>query len=308
MLNTDQARIINPILTKVAQGYSQADLVGSKLFPEVSVRTRKGTLLSFGKEAFLQYNTRRSPGADIPKIGVAYGSSSYALYNHALGYFVPREVVDEAQKTPQVDLVAEHMTAVLRALKLELEVEQATLATTAANYGSQTTALSGSTCWDHADSDPIHSVMDAKETVRASVGVYPNTLLIGPKVFTALKQHSKIIDRIKYTGRDNPTLDLLANLFEVDEVVVGKAVTADPITGAFSDVWGKVAVLVYSAKSPSSRTEPSYGYTYRLEGTPVASDTRFNESNLCYEGNVQFERAALLTGSSAGYLYTTVVA
>ena len=57
------ARVIDPILTEVAQGYKNADMVGMALFPYVPVAQRGGKIITFGKEAFRLYNTGRTPGS-----------------------------------------------------------------------------------------------------------------------------------------------------------------------------------------------------------------------------------------------------
>lgn len=64
------------------------------------------------------------------------------------------------------------------------------------------------------------------------------------------------------------TTDLLAALWGVDRVIVGDAVYADE-SGALADVWGKFVVVAYTKTGTvQDLGEPSYGYTYRLDGAP----------------------------------------
>ena len=43
------ARIIDPVLSSIAQGYQNGDLVAQNLFPQVSVPLRGGNIITFGK-------------------------------------------------------------------------------------------------------------------------------------------------------------------------------------------------------------------------------------------------------------------
>ena len=45
-LNLSQVRIIDPVLTSIAQGYKQSELIGSGLFPLVPVGQRAGMIVA----------------------------------------------------------------------------------------------------------------------------------------------------------------------------------------------------------------------------------------------------------------------
>lgn len=307
------ARGIDPILTTVAQGYENASLVGMNLFPQVSVGQRGGKILSFGKEAFTLFNTSRAPGSKTNRIQVAYSNSSFALVDKSLEALVPFELQHEAEAVPGINLASASIFATQSSLALELEVAQANLATTAANYqaANKNTALTGTTLWsDATNSDPIGNVEAAKDAIRAAVGRRPNTMIIGPKVLTALRQHSKIIDRTKYTGRDVPTVELLAGLFGVDRVILGDSIYADA-SGAFVDVWGKNAVLAFTEMAgPVELGTPTFGYTYRLTGYPfveVAYQDR-NAKSWVYPVTDAYQPAIVSASGGAGFLISPAVA
>jgi hypothetical protein len=58
-MSGSQVRVVDPVLTEVARGYSNPAFVGSGLFPYVPVGVRGGKIVQFGKEAFRLYNTAR---------------------------------------------------------------------------------------------------------------------------------------------------------------------------------------------------------------------------------------------------------
>ena len=71
-MNTAGARVIDPILSTVAQGYQNAEFIGMNLFPYVPVGQRGGKIITFGKEDFALYATGRAPGANTTELWLAY--------------------------------------------------------------------------------------------------------------------------------------------------------------------------------------------------------------------------------------------
>lgn len=311
-LSTSQARVIDPVLSMVAQGYKNANLIGSALFPLVPVGQRGGKIITFGKEDFALYNTARAPGTGTKRVQFGYSGASYALESHSLEGLVPVELLQEAQATPGID---QGKIAVFKTQSIifnRLEFAQATLAMTAANYaaGNKTT-LVGTSQWSDFTSgisDPIKDIEDAKEAVRKQLGRRPNTVVMGASVFAKLKMHPKVIDRIKYTSRDVVTVDILAGLFGVDRVVVGEAVYTDA-TGAMTDMWGKGVVVAYTDMSGlADGGLPTFGYTYRLQGYPLVEQAYLERNAKSWIYPVTDEVMPVIAGASAGYLISAAVA
>lgn len=309
MLNQAQARVVDPILSECATGYVNSDLVGGELFPEVFVDTTGGKRLEFGKEAFRAYAAGRAPGGAVKRVSYGYVGQDYALTQEALAGSVPIELQREAMAVPGIDLGRGAVEMVMEILRLNLEIEQATLATTAANYDSDhKITLSGSSKWSHADCKPVPQVRTAREAIRASTGMYPNTMILSPGAFNAAAENPSILDRVKYTSSDVVTTALLAKLFEVDRVVIGKAVKASA-ADVLSDVWGNFAVLANvprAGNSPATRNNarPSYGYTYTMRGNPAVEKPWYDPNTRSWVYPTFFERAPLLTGITSGYLFT----
>ena len=308
-LSTSGARVIDPILSTVAQGYQNSELVGSAVFPIVSVGQRAGKIIQFGKESFMAYETARAPGSAVKRITTGYGSLSYGITDHALSAVVPIELQEEAQAVPGISLASAAVRTVQDILRLRLEVEQATLATTAGGYSASNKITLSTTQWsDSAASDPIADIEIAKEAIRASTGKRPNTIVMGPAVFKSLRQHTKILDRIKYTGRDVPTTELLAMLFGVSKVLVGDAIKSSD-TGTFSDVWGKFVVVCYTEQSGMADLgRPTFGYTYQLAGYPFVEQPYYDNSTRSWLYDVADAVRPVIAAPLAGYLITAAVA
>ena len=307
LLNLDQARVANPILTDVARGYQNAPLIADKLFPRVPVKSRAGQVIQFGKDAFRIRNTKRGPGEPVARINVNYGSTGFKLEQHALGVTVPVEHTEEARVMADMELLDESIMTTVSDVRLEIENEAAVLATTAGNYAAgNKVALTSTDRWDTTTGDPFAQVAAGREAVRQKIGRRPNVMIIGAKVLTMAQCNGKILDRLKYTSSAVPTLADLARLFQVDEVVEGGAVAAGD-DDVFTDIWGNNIILAYVALGSKTRREPSYGYNYELKGSPIVTSPEFNKQNRSFEAEYIYEHGLYLVGAEGGYLMQTVV-
>lgn len=307
-----QARVIDPILSAVARGYvSPQSPVADVLFPRVPVTARGGKILSFGTEDFLLANTKRAPGANTMRVQFGYTSADFALIDYSLEGAVPIEIMQEADAVPGLDQGTMAIRRVQNIMELEREKDAADQATTAANYpaGSKIT-LAGVDQWSSTDvaSNPFDDINTGREAIRSKIGAYPNVMTVSPKVLTALRSHSLVIARLNMANDKTPaTIAQLQALFEIPQIVVGGAVYH---TGtAFADVWGKHAILAYTTpRSAQEFGSPNFGYTYQLEGYPIAEEPYFERNPKTWFYPYTDARKAVLVGPTAGYLITDAVA
>jgi len=302
-MNAGQVRVIDPILSNVALGYSNSDFIGGQVCPKVPVLISGGQILQFGKEAFQAYGLRRAPGGRMHRMNIGYLGEKYSLVQDGIEGTVPFEWLRDASVMPGVDLGTRATNATMRVITLSLEIEQAALVTNPAIFGANNqVALSGGSKWsDPVNSTPVADVDAGRESIRSAVGIYPNKLTLGPKVFNALKNHPKIKDQFKYTNADSLTEAMLARYFTVDKVVVGRAVAADS-TGLMGDIWGNMALLSYSPDSPSGMEEPSFSFTYTMEGHPLVEQPYYDRSVRSWLYPTVYERAPVIACADAGFL------
>ena len=122
--------------------------------------------------------------------------------------------------------------------------------------------------WSKETSTPIEDITSAGVQMASETGYKPNTLVLSPFVFNALKNHIDILDRIKYTQKGIVTADLLATLFEVDKVFVAWSVVNTAVKGAtdaIGFIMGKHALLCYANPRPALK-KPSAGYIFSWSG------------------------------------------
>lgn len=305
------ARIVDPVLSSVAQGYQNNEMVAQHLFPVVPVDQRGGKIIQFNREDFRLYNTGRTPGSNTKRVSYGYLGASYALEPHSLEGLVPFELMQEANAVPGIDMGRVAVLKTQNIIQLRNEKASADIARNTNNYAaSNKVTLAGTSQWSDysGTSNPTKDIETAKEAVRASTGKRPNTVTLSPKAFAAAKQHPFILDRIKYTGRDSVTAEMLANLWDVKRVVVGDAIYEDA-TGALTDVWGKDVVVAYTELgSLADGGLPSYGYTYRLRGNPLVEMPYQDRNAKSWIYPVTDELSPVLAAALAGYLITNASA
>lgn len=305
-MNLNQTRVIDPVLTTVALGYQNAEFVGGVLFPRVPVEISGGQVLQFGKEAFMSYNLRRAPGSSTKRAEFGYLGAPFALINEAIDVPIPREMQRDASIMPGIDLGTRAVNVGMRIVGISLEIAQAALAVNAANYdGAHKITLAGVSKWSNAASDPVAQIDTGRDAVRSTVGRYPNTLLLSPVAFTAIKNNPNVKARFQYVSANSITEDMLAKLLNIDTVVTAKAIQSDD-TGAFTDVWGNNALLAWVPPAVEAQVEtPSYGYTYTMQGHPLVEVPFWDPNTKSWVYGVAMERQPVITAPNAGYLIQT---
>jgi len=302
-MNAGQIRVIDPILSNIALGYSDMDFIGDAVVPRVPVNAMGGQILQFGKESFMASHRRRSPGGRMHRMDIGFLGKHYSLVQDGIEGKVPFEWLRDAQNVPGIDLGTRALNAVMRVITLGLEIDRASLVTNPANFSAgSTVTLTGTSKWsDGINSSPVTDVDLGRETIRSLTGTYPNTLTLGPRVFNALKNHSKIKDQFKYSSADSLTTDMLARYFTIDRVLVGRAVQSDD-SGTMTDVWGNYALLSYSPLTPSGIEQPAFAYTYTMEGHPLVEQPYFERDIRSWLYPTVMERQPVITCADAGYL------
>lgn len=312
-LNNSSAAVVDVLLSKHARGYRNMEFIGHNLFPRAPVSNRAMRVIKFGKEGFRMINARRAPGAGTKRVQYGYASDPIGLVQDSLEGLVPIEHQQEAQSVPGINLGANAVNMVLDIMDLGLEYEISQLALNAATYADNNKlALTGSDKWSDPSSDPAADVKAGREAIRRMIGRYPNVFPMGASVFNILTQHPKIKEQFKFTSADSITADMLARYFEVEKVLVGKAVYLpedakddEPAT----DIWGNAALLAYVPQAGEGNFQvPSFGYTYELNGYPQVEQPYYDRNQKSWIYPTTIERRPHLTGAEGGFLFPSPIA
>lgn len=309
MLNLDQVRVIDPILTQIAQGYKNAEGVATFFAPAVSMNVRAGRTLVFGKEAFAAQSFLRSPGSNIQKISNEFGTRSFALRQEAISWSIAEEVAAEARNgAAAIDLRAYAAKDAANRLMQSWEVQVSEKVQDITQYESGNvldlaTYNGGADQFNNPTSD-VEVLMDAmKEQVRSQIGCYPNKLVLSPDAFNALKRNKRIRDFMQRGILVDEKS--LAQIFGIDEIRVARRLKLNQETGKLENIYNNVAILFYH---PSGATDgftpaldanygtPAFAYTYTLSGYPISTPERFNVDRRVFEGDILVERSFELVG------------
>lgn len=303
-MKTSQVRVIDPILTNHSRGYKQTSYIGDRLLPIATMMTRAAKRIEFGRESFRRYKIKRAPGTAIAQVSFGYEGKPVQLSQYALAAVTPVEHQDEAQEVPGIDLLSTNVDTVLAVIALEKEIQQAEAARNAAIYDANNkVALAGATMWSDPASKPAKDVEDAKEVIRGRTGKRPNVLALGAVVAAALRVHPEVIERFKHTTSATISDEMLAQYFNVAEVLVGDAIV-DADDGTTTDVWGNDAILAYVPREGTPNINiPAYGYTYRLSNHPYAKPAYFERGLNSWLNDVFDEFSPEVVGPDAGFLF-----
>ncbi|MBK1709806.1 hypothetical protein [Marichromatium gracile] len=316
-LNTQNARIVDPVLTNHVRGYKNPDVqrIGSVLFPRAPIAKRGAKIVRFGKESFRRHATERAPGDRIRRVRVGYTSDSVNLFQHALAGEVPRELLQEAEGVPSVNLQMRAMALPAEVIEREKEIKAATIASNPASYAaSNHSALTGVSRWNGSSAAISADADAAQDMIRSKTGRRANVLAVGPAVARRLRRSEAIISNF-FTGNTRPdrvTDAQIAEFFGVarfvegtDTVVEGK----DADGGDFKDIWGNVAILAYvpTVTGDGDIEVPSYGYEYYLQGHPMVEPGRWDADTKTWVYDVIDEYQHVLTAMDAGFLFSNVM-
>lgn len=299
--NLAALRVQDPVLTKLAQGYHNLELIGEVLMPTVEIDKEAGKIPKFGRLAFrlpstvrnLRGTSNRLDPEDITAIDVA-------LEEHDVEYAI--DYREENEAIFSLRQFALNTTQDVIALGREKEV--ATLALDESKYDSgNKVTLSGTSKITSKQADIFAMFDTGIRAVKRAIGRKPNVCVIAGDVWAALKEHPAVIEKLKYSQVAIVTPDVFAKLIGIDTVKIGEAVYEE--SNQLKDIWSDAIVLAYVAPRSTERKgtvyEPSYGYTVRRQGGLFVDTYKENGGKLEVIRTTDIHKPHLL-GASAGYL------
>lgn len=302
MTNLAKLRVTDPVLTQLAQGYRNNELVGEALMPTVEIPKEAGKVPVFGRLAFrLPSTVRAVRGSSNRLTPEDVGAIDVNLQEHDIEY--PIDYREENEAFFALQQYAVNVTQDVIALGREKEI--ADLAQNEAKYeASNKVTLAGNSQFTHKEADIFAIIDKGVQTIQRTIGRKPNVCVIAGDVWAVLKEHQSVVEKIKYSQKAIVTPELFAELIGIKTVKIGRAVYEDG-DQALKDVWSNSIVLAYVATPSDGRRgtiyEPSYGYTLRRKNGLLVDTYAENG------GKVQMVRttdiyAAQLLGAAAGYL------
>jgi hypothetical protein len=285
---TPSAVHVDRPLTQFSLGIFQdaSSFVADRLFPTIPVAKQSDLYREYPRGAFNRDQMeKRAPGAE--SAGVGYETSTTPYFADVWALHVDIDEQTEENADDEVDLDFEATTLLSHQALINRDRQWASqFFTTSVWTGEET--LAGSDQWsDYSGSDPLQKIEEKIVAMEELTGQRPNKAVMGRQVWSQLKNHPDLVDRVNRGQTSGPAQALLANfaeLIEVDEVMVARGIynsAAEGAADAHSFIFGKHFLLMHVADSPGRYT-PSAGYTFAWRG--------FSGANVAGTRMKRFER------------------
>lgn len=310
--NLPQRRLQDPILTDVVHGIKNAEYIGMNLFPAVPVSVGGGKVVTFGREAFRKYQTRRALSAKRTRLTFGYEGKPFKLVEDSCEVPLDLREIRDTRITPGLSLGEEAVMFGMDVMGLQVEIEQADLATDPNNYATnnKVALTNGSQLRDSAYNLP-EEFKDYKMAVAKEIGRQPNVAIFDLSAYNASTGNPNVVDRLKANGATttNVTREMLSSVIEIPNIYVGESIWFDDNDESHF-VWGDGNVVLayvperaltrqgssrYVPNGMLSLRMPSFGYTYTMDGHPIAEDSYDERSSNSEVFPVVYERASVLT-------------
>jgi hypothetical protein len=316
-------------------GYVQdmKDFVSNQAFPAVPVPNKSDMYFIYNRGDFFRNNMKkRAPGTPAEAGGYKLATKTYIADVWALKKIIDDQIRANSDAPLQPDRDATFWLTQQALVNRDVNWANAYFVPGIWGNPDQTgvTTAPGANQfmqWSSAGSTPLENLLQGQLTIKSNTGYWPNTLVLGARVFVALLTNAEITDRLKY-GQTAPgpvtvtTSDLEA-LFKVKRVLVMSGIQTismetlvndsdTPPPDAFDFIGGNNALLCYSSDSPGI-FQPSAGYTFNWTGLTGATAAGMRIKKFRWEidaaDHVEIESAYAFgqVAPAMGVLYANVV-
>lgn len=295
---------VDRIMTPISIAYKNEMYIGEQVFPNVLVQKLSDKYFNYTKaDWFRDEAGPRAPGTIGPEGGYSVSSCTYSCQPIAFTNVVDDETLQNADAPLQLRREAVEFATEKILISVERDVAGLVF-----DNGSWAASATPSDLWSVGSSDPLGDIELGVKTIIQAIGRKPNLFLMGYDVWTILKNHVDLLDRIKHTQKGVMTEDLLASLIGVPKVLVGTAIVDTAQEGAtpsYSFIWPNSAALLWTPPRPSLRM-PSGGYTFTWRTRRVKSNRRKEQESTAYRVEQNYDSRVVAT--DAGYEFVNPVA
>lgn len=257
--------------------------IGQRVFPTLDVATVSGKFPRLNIEDLLEEReTSRAPGAGYARGRGRFRQDSYLTEEHGA-----EEVVDDNEAAMYGAWIDAEMLASARAFDAVLMNAEKRIAATVFDTATWTGApltTGASVPWTTpASAVPITDINAARIKIRNAIGMPPNALIMDWTVFVALREVVQIIDRIKYSGLQDPTtggitISALSQVFDIPNIIISSAMrntATQETTATLAPTWDPTLCMVCRIAETRDLREPCIGRTMHWAGDGSRIDGRF---------------------------------
>lgn len=255
------------LLTNVSIQYqpAQGGYLADDILPPIAVKKESGVFWKYDKSRFDVPDSIRAPRSHYNKIDWSTLQDTYAAAEYGLEGEIDDRERDNSVAPLDLDVDTAEITTDMMLNNREGRVATLVLNASVVTNGVDYTSTPGLQ-WSDPGSDPILAATTARNNLFGRLGYKPNKLLLGNDVYEILRAHPAIVERIQFSERAIITKQILAALFEVDEILVGgvlRRTSQQGATDVIADIWAGAALFFYSENRPSLK-RASFGYQFRV--------------------------------------------
>ncbi len=309
---TPESLHIDSALSNIAIGYNNGGYIADQIFPIVPVDFMTDYYFIWTKDFWFRNHVGyRAPGGVFPEGGLEVSKSQFSCKNRALAFPIADEQVKNQDAA--IDLEKTGAEWLADQFALDREIALAAICNTTGNWTSSSTLTTTDQWSDYENSDPIGNSVTAIQTIQTLTGQKPNLCVMGATVFDNIKRHPDLLDIFKYREKNILNEQQVATAFDVDKVIVGRAVkNATQEGAAFSGsyIWGDFCLFCYVPPKPGLRVA-SAGYTFawkRNSGLTVQIDKLDDRQRNRYLIRGEFAYDQKVTAADCGYLFADTIA
>jgi len=242
---------VDAAMTNLSVAYRNNDFVAEQIAPRVQVRKQSDRYYIYDseRESMRVANDYRAPGSLANEVDFALSTDSYYCEDHALSSAVPDEERENADPVIQPDI--DRTEFLTERIMLNQEILLESKLRTNADIAETTISLGDE--WSDSSSDPVAAVRTARLAVFAASQRRANVMVLPFEVYESLRNHPAIIDRIKFSGLGIATKDVIAQVFDVDRIVVPRSFVNTAAKGSeptVSNVWADNVYVMHVADRP----------------------------------------------------------
>lgn len=271
---------VNQPLTNLSLLYAQSldRFAADRLFPVATSDKESNTYFIFDKSYWGRDQMKaRAVGTPAAEAGFGISQASFFCTTYAVKKMIADRLRRNSDNPLNQDRAAMRFVTQLERIRREKAFAAAALTTGVwsidiTGVASDTPGANEFEQWDRVGSTPIQNIhtLTTRIDLLTIGAARPNVLAIGQQVWDILQDHPDVIDRLKYGGQlqgslAKVTTEMVAALFEMDEIVVMSAVEETALEGQATSaayIAGKSGLLLYRNPASAPQVEEiSAGYT-----------------------------------------------
>lgn len=248
---------VNQPLTNLSLEYKNEEYIADSVIPTLPV-VKSSDLFYVYTTDFKLPATRRAYGSPANQASWGVSTATYNLEWHSL----KDSVIDKDRENTDAPLSLDADTTAFLTDKIQLrkEVAAAALLFTTGNWSINRTITGTAAAWHTSTAFPVQCVLSIAAIVMKNSGKTPNVGVMGYQTYQNVRENTNITGRIQYVERAIVTADILAALFDLPTIKIGRA-TVDTTQeglatwsiGSNSFVWDDAFWAGYVAPTPGRK-------------------------------------------------------